>query len=220
MVQEGRRNATQSELEAAKAQASTIVEQARTAAAALTEDGRRGAEDDYERLLRSWCAHLDDRGFAKLVVFTSPLSPGYPVLLGVGGAMLPFDLYLFGPETPEGLDGGFYVRPTLFADVDNGMRIAQEEIFGPVIVVIAYRDEQDAVRIANDSPYGLSGGVWTTNPEHGLEIARRIRTGVVRINSAPPSFDGPFGGYKASGIGRENGAVGLTEYIEHKTINT
>src|SRR5882757_4359664 len=125
-----------------------------------------------------------------------------------------------GPETPEGLEGGFYVRPTLFADVDNGMRIAQEETFGPVIVVIAYRDEQDAVRIANDSPYGLSGGVWTTNPEHGLEIARRIRTGVVRINSAPPSFDGPFGGYKASGIGRENGAVGLTEYIEHKTINT
>jgi acyl-CoA reductase-like NAD-dependent aldehyde dehydrogenase len=124
-----------------------------------------------------------------------------------------------GPETPDGLEGGFYVRPTLFADVDNSMRIAQEEIFGPVIVVIPYDDEDDAVRIANDSPYGLGGGVWTTNPERGLEIARRIRTGGVRINAAPPSFNGPFGGYKASGIGRENGTVGLTEFIEHKTIN-
>ena len=123
-----------------------------------------------------------------------------------------------GPETPAGLEDGFYVKPTLFADVDNGMRIAQEEIFGPVLVVIPYEDEDDAVRIANDSPYGLGGGVWTTDPERGMEIARRMRTGGVRINAAPPVFDGPFGGYKDSGIGRENGAVGLTEYVEHKTI--
>ncbi|MEZ0077110.1 aldehyde dehydrogenase family protein [Planotetraspora sp. GP83] len=124
-----------------------------------------------------------------------------------------------GPEVPEGLESGFYVRPTLFADVDNSMRIAWEEIFGPVLVVIPYEDEEDAVRIANDSPYGLGGGVWTTDTERGLEIARRIRTGFFMVNAAPVGFDGPFGGYKSSGIGREMGAVGLTQFIEYKTIN-
>jgi aldehyde dehydrogenase (NAD+) len=124
-----------------------------------------------------------------------------------------------GPEIPEGLEGGYYVRPTLFADVDNSMRIAQEEIFGPVLVVIPYDDEDDAVRIANDSPYGLGGGVWTADTEHGAEIARRVRTGYFMVNAAAPGFEGPFGGYKASGIGREFGSVGLAEYVEHKTIN-
>jgi acyl-CoA reductase-like NAD-dependent aldehyde dehydrogenase len=123
-----------------------------------------------------------------------------------------------GPEVPAGLEGGFYVQPTVFADVDNNMRIAQEEIFGPVLVIIPFEDEDDAVRIANDSPYGLGGGVWTADREHGLELARRIRTGTVTINGANPGFDGPFGGYKASGIGREFGALGLTQYVEHKTI--
>ena len=97
------------------------------------------------------------------------------------------------------------MRPTLFADVDNAMRIAQEEIFGPVLVVIPYEDEDDAVRIANDSQYGLGGGVWTADPEHGLEVARRIRTGTCHRERRRPGFDGPFGGYKASGIGREFG---------------
>ncbi|MFF5203249.1 aldehyde dehydrogenase [Micromonospora parva] len=123
-----------------------------------------------------------------------------------------------GPEVPEGLEGGYYVRPTVFADVDNGMRIAQEEIFGPVLVVIAYEDEDDAVRIANDSPYGLGGGVWTADVERGLALARRIRTGFFTVNGADPGFDAPFGGYKGSGIGREFGAVGLAQYVEHKTI--
>jgi acyl-CoA reductase-like NAD-dependent aldehyde dehydrogenase len=123
-----------------------------------------------------------------------------------------------GPEVPAGLEGGFYVQPTVFADVDNNMRIAQEEIFGPVLVIIPFEDEDDAVRIANDSPYGLGGGVWTADREHGLEIARRIRTGTVVVNGANPGFDGPFGGYKTSGIGREFGAVGLTQYVEYKTI--
>jgi aldehyde dehydrogenase (NAD+) len=123
-----------------------------------------------------------------------------------------------GPEVPAGLEGGFYVRPTVFADVNNNMRIAQEEIFGPVLVIIPFEDEDDAVRIANDSPYGLGGGVWTADREHGLELARRIRTGTVTVNGANPGFDGPFGGYKTSGIGREFGAVGLTQYVEHKTI--
>ncbi|MER6394852.1 aldehyde dehydrogenase [Kitasatospora sp. NPDC001603] len=123
-----------------------------------------------------------------------------------------------GPEVPAGLEGGNYVTPTLFADVDNAMRIAQEEIFGPVLVVIPYEDEDDAVRIANDSEYGLSGGVWSADEEHALAVARRIRTGTVTVNGAGVGFDGPFGGFKASGIGREFGAVGLGTYTEYKTI--
>ncbi|WP_424887113.1 aldehyde dehydrogenase [Streptomyces sp. XH2] len=123
-----------------------------------------------------------------------------------------------GPEAPAGLEKGYYVTPTVFADVDNSMRIAQEEIFGPVLAVIAYEDEDDAVRIANDSEYGLSGGVWSTDEGHALEIARRMRTGTVTVNGTPVGFDGPFGGYKASGVGREYGFAGLNTYIEYKTV--
>ncbi|MFJ6391135.1 aldehyde dehydrogenase [Streptomyces sp. NPDC091972] len=123
-----------------------------------------------------------------------------------------------GPHVPDGLEKGNYVTPTVFADVDNSMRIAQEEIFGPVLVVIAYDDEDDAVRIANDSEYGLSGGVWSADEAHALEVARRVRTGTVTVNGASVAFDGPFGGFKASGIGREYGAVGLGTYTEYKTI--
>ncbi|MFF7168923.1 aldehyde dehydrogenase [Streptomyces pseudovenezuelae] len=123
-----------------------------------------------------------------------------------------------GPHVPEGLEKGNYVTPTVFADVDNSMRIAQEEIFGPVLVVIAYDDEDEAVRIANDSEYGLSGGVWSADEAHALEVARRVRTGTVTVNGASIAFDGPFGGFKASGIGREYGAVGLGTYTEYKTI--
>ncbi|QKV75858.1 aldehyde dehydrogenase [Amycolatopsis sp. Hca4] len=123
-----------------------------------------------------------------------------------------------GPEVPPGLESGNYVTPTLFADVDNTMRIAREEIFGPVLVVIAYDDEDDAVRLANDSEYGLSGGVWSADPAHALAVARRVRTGTVTVNGAPIGFDGPFGGFKASGLGREYGAVGLGTYTEYKTI--
>ncbi|MBO1329848.1 aldehyde dehydrogenase [Streptomyces sp. VRA16 Mangrove soil] len=127
-------------------------------------------------------------------------------------------LVVGGPQIPEGLEKGNYVTPTVFADVDNSMRIAQEEIFGPVLVVIAYDDEDDAVRIANDSEYGLSGGIWSADEEHALAIARRIRTGTVTVNGASVGFDGPFGGFKASGIGREYGAVGLGTYTEYKTV--
>ncbi|MEU5772795.1 aldehyde dehydrogenase [Streptomyces venezuelae] len=123
-----------------------------------------------------------------------------------------------GPRLPEGLEGGNYVTPTVFADVDNSMRIAQEEIFGPVLVVIPYEDEDDAVRIANDSEYGLSGGIWSSDEKHALSVARRIRTGTVTVNGASIGFDGPFGGFKVSGIGREYGAVGLGTYTEYKTI--
>ncbi|MDH6485501.1 aldehyde dehydrogenase [Streptomyces sp. SAI-127] len=123
-----------------------------------------------------------------------------------------------GPEVPVGLEKGYYVTPTVFADVDNSMRIAQEEIFGPVLVVIAYDDEDDAVRIANDSEYGLSGGVWSADEARALEIARRMRTGTVTINGTSVGFDGPFGGFKASGLGREYGFAGLNTYIEYKTV--
>ncbi|MEV1155075.1 aldehyde dehydrogenase [Micromonospora chokoriensis] len=123
-----------------------------------------------------------------------------------------------GPQVPAGLERGNYVTPTLFADVDNSMRIAQEEIFGPVLVVIAYDGEDDAVRIANDSAYGLSGGVWSADETRALNVARRIRTGTVTINGAPIGFDGPFGGFKASGLGREYGAMGLNQYVEYKTV--
>ncbi|MGX1365296.1 aldehyde dehydrogenase (NAD+) [Streptomyces canus] len=123
-----------------------------------------------------------------------------------------------GPHVPEGLEKGNYVTPTVFADVDNSMRIAQEEIFGPVLVVIAYDDEDEAIRIANDSEYGLSGGVWSADEAHALAVARRVRTGTVTVNGASVAFDGPFGGFKASGIGREYGAIGLGTYTEYKTI--
>ena len=98
------------------------------------------------------------------------------------------------------------------------MRIAREEIFGPVLVVIAYDDECDAVRIANDSEYGLSVGVWSSDEARALAVARHVRAGTVTVNDAPLGFYGPFGGSKASGIGREFGAVGLRTYTEYKTI--
>lgn len=123
-----------------------------------------------------------------------------------------------GPEIPQGLDGGYYVQPTVFADVNNRMRIAQEEIFGPVLVIIPYDTEEEAIEIANDSPYGLSGGVWGADPEHGLEIARQIRTGNVTVNEGQGGYETPFGGYKASGIGREFGVMGLSQYTEVKSI--
>jgi aldehyde dehydrogenase (NAD+) len=125
---------------------------------------------------------------------------------------------LGGNGMPDGLDRGWYVRPTVFADVDNRMRIAQEEIFGPVLSVIAYDDVDDAVRIANDSDYGLAGTVWTGDREAGLDVARRVRTGTYGVNTYTMDFAAPFGGYKASGIGREFGPEGLSAYTEVKSI--
>jgi len=117
--------------------------------------------------------------------------------------------------------GGYYIKPTLFADVDNSMRIAQEEIFGPVLVVIPYEDDDDAVRIANDSPYGLSGAIQSTDPQRAMAMARRIRTGTMSINKGVYfGADAPFGGYKQSGIGREMGAEGFDEFLQTKTIAT
>jgi aldehyde dehydrogenase (NAD+) len=124
-----------------------------------------------------------------------------------------------GGGRPTELPVGYYVEPTLFADVDNHMTIAREEIFGPVLVVIPYDDEDDAVRIANDSPYGLSSAVSAGSEERALRVARRLRAGTASVNGgvwlAP---DSPFGGYKASGIGRQNGVEGFEQYTETKTL--
>ncbi|MBA3056199.1 MAG: aldehyde dehydrogenase family protein [Sphingomonadales bacterium] len=115
--------------------------------------------------------------------------------------------------------GGYYIQPTLFADVDNAMRIAQEEIFGPVLAVIPFDDDDDAVRIANDSKYGLSGAVQSSNPDRAMAVAKRIRSGTMAINkSVYFGSDAPFGGYKQSGIGREMGLEGFEEYLQTKTI--
>ncbi len=119
---------------------------------------------------------------------------------------------------PVGLDDGFYVTPTIFTNVTNDMTIAREEIFGPVISVIAYDTVDDAIAIANDSDYGLAGSIWTSDVERGVEIAKQIRTGTLGINWYAIDPASPFGGYKNSGIGRENGREGLESYLEHKSI--
>jgi aldehyde dehydrogenase (NAD+) len=127
-------------------------------------------------------------------------------------------LVVGGTGMPDGLRTGWYVRPTLFASVDNSMRIAREEIFGPVLSVIPYDDEDDAVRIANDSDYGLAGSVWTADVDHGLDVARRVRAGSVAVNQYLLDFKAPFGGFRASGIGREFGPEGFDAYVELKSI--
>ena len=116
------------------------------------------------------------------------------------------------------IDTGWFVDATVFADVDNSMRIAQEEIFGPVLCVIPYETEDQAVAIANDSDYGLAGSVWTDDAERGLDIARRVRTGTYGVNQYLMDFSSPFGGFKASGLGREFGPEGLAAYLELKSI--
>jgi len=139
---------------------------------------------------------------------------GYIALAVEAGARL-----AAGGARPAHLKKGWYVAPTIPADVDNAMRVAREEIFGPVLCLIPCDDEDDAVRIANDSPYGLAGGVWTGDPARGLRVARRLRTGSIAINGTYPPFPHvPFGGFRESGLGRELGPEGLQSFLEPRSI--
>jgi acyl-CoA reductase-like NAD-dependent aldehyde dehydrogenase len=123
-----------------------------------------------------------------------------------------------GAGKPDGLETGYFVKPTVFSEVRPDMRIAQEEIFGPVLSILAYDTEEEAIEIANDSEYGLAGGVWAGDQEHAIAVARRIRAGQVEINGGAFNPNAPFGGYKHSGIGREYGPFGLEEFLEVKSL--
>ena len=124
-----------------------------------------------------------------------------------------------GLGKPDGVTTGWFAKPTIFADVSNHMRVAQEEIFGPVLVIIPFEDEADAIAIANDTPYGLAAYVQTGDLERAIRIATRLRAGSVRINGGSVNYGSPFGGYKQSGNGREGGTMGLEEYLETKTLH-
>ncbi len=128
------------------------------------------------------------------------------------------ELVAGGPEMPEGLSGGYYVKPTVFAKVKPSSTIAQEEIFGPVLSIIPYKDEEEAVKIANDSPYGLAGAVWSKDEARAQKVARRIRAGQVDVNGGAFNMNAPFGGFKQSGHGREAGVYGLEEFLEYKSL--
>jgi aldehyde dehydrogenase (NAD+) len=123
-----------------------------------------------------------------------------------------------GTGRPDGLNVGYFVKPTVFSHVTNEMTIAKEEIFGPVLSLIGYKDDEDAVRIANDTVYGLSGYISSGDTERAKAMARQIRTGNIHLNGAPVDNKAPFGGYKQSGNGREWGAYGLEEFLEVKAI--
>ena len=123
-----------------------------------------------------------------------------------------------GTGRPDGLDKGYFVKPTVFADVRNDMTIAREEIFGPVLVMIPYDTEEDAIRMANDTPYGLSGYVQSGSLERARRVASRMRTGMVHLNGAGPDPSAPFGGYKQSGNGREWGEHGFKDFLEVKAV--
>jgi betaine-aldehyde dehydrogenase len=124
-----------------------------------------------------------------------------------------------GGGRPADRRRGWYVEPTLLTNVSNNMTVAREEIFGPVTALIPYKDEEHAIRIANDSPYGLSGCVFTADPSHGFEVARRVRTGTFSVNTYAADLNSPFGGFKQSGIGREHGPTAIREYLLAKTIS-
>ncbi len=128
-------------------------------------------------------------------------------------------LLVGGPGKPQGFENGYFVKPTIFADVDNTMRIAREEVFGPVLSILPFDTEEEAIAIANDTAYGLAAYVQTGNPERAERVAARLRAGMVHVNGGPHRYGSPFGGYKQSGNGREGGVFGLEDFLEVKTIH-
>jgi aldehyde dehydrogenase (NAD+) len=124
-----------------------------------------------------------------------------------------------GLSKPEGFETGWYVKPTIFADVSNDMAVAQEEIFGPVLVIIPFENEDDAIAIANDTPYGLAAYLQTGNPARAERVSSRLRAGAIHVNGGGFNYGSPFGGYKQSGNGREGGLMGLEDYLETKTLH-
>ncbi|HXV29899.1 MAG TPA: aldehyde dehydrogenase family protein, partial [Sinorhizobium sp.] len=128
-------------------------------------------------------------------------------------------LIVGGPGKPEGFETGYFVRPTIFADVGNSMRIAREEVFGPVLAIIPFDTEEEAIAIANDTTYGLAAYIQTGDPTRAERVAARLRAGMVHINGGPHRYGSPFGGYKQSGNGREGGAFGLEDFLEVKTVH-
>ncbi|MBF6321146.1 aldehyde dehydrogenase [Nocardia cyriacigeorgica] len=178
----------------------------------------------YDEILEALVAHVRTMTVGDPTDPTTQLGPlisrqqrerveGYIAKGTAEGARL-----VLGGGRPEGLDKGWFVEPTIFADVDNSSTIAREEIFGPVLSVIPYGTEDEAVALANDSDYGLAGSVWTSDVEHGAEIAARVRTGTYAINWYAFDPTAPFGGYKNSGLGRENGPEGVDAYCEQKSV--
>jgi betaine-aldehyde dehydrogenase len=123
-----------------------------------------------------------------------------------------------GGSRPAGADKGWFVEPTVFADVANSDRLAREEVFGPVMALIPLDDDEDAVRKANDSNYGLGGSVWSADEDRALSVARRVRTGTIGLNYYTLDLGAPFGGFKDSGVGRELGPEGINAYLEYKSI--
>jgi aldehyde dehydrogenase (NAD+) len=129
------------------------------------------------------------------------------------------NLLVGGAGKPAGFEVGYYVRPTIFADVNNNMRIAREEVFGPVLSIIPFETEEEAIAIANDTNYGLAAYVQTSNPERAERVAAKLKAGMIHINGAPHRYGSPFGGFKQSGNGREGGMFGLEDFLEAKTLH-
>ena len=128
-------------------------------------------------------------------------------------------LLVGGADKPHGFKTGYFVKPTIFADVNNTMRIAREEVFGPVLAIMPFETEEEAIEIANDTNYGLAAYVQTGDPKRAERVASRLRAGMVHINGGPHRYGSPFGGYKQSGNGREGGMFGLEDFLEVKTVH-
>jgi aldehyde dehydrogenase (NAD+) len=128
-------------------------------------------------------------------------------------------LVVGGPGKPEGFEAGYFVKPTIFADVNNEMRIAREEVFGPVLVIIPFDSEEEAIAIANDTDYGLAAYLQTGDTNRAERVTARLRAGMVHVNGGPHRYGSPFGGYKQSGNGREGGIFGLEDFLEIKTVH-